>query len=457
MRAWLLLAVVACGPPARPAGPTGPVIPMAGAPGPRLGAEPAPPAALLGGGWLDQVHAKLHEKWADGFIEQARVYLPVTHPLNNPALAVTVEFAVGPEGDVRSVAVAQPSGNEDFDRSARDVVQALGAVPPPPVELLSDDGLVHVRWLFARDVRQDAVAGASIVKRTYPPEQAVTALLAAGRIEEAATRAAAAVAGGDEKLLPLARDVAGNALVAVLAADKEPARIAAARGLGASGWHGAEASLRKLAVEANDLVLRSAALRALGDLGDAAAEPVLRNVVDKGDGDRGAAAAYALARLGKSADAWAMLAPRVASTDEQTRVVALANLAEVGAEGSTDALVAVLAARRTGASTRAERVAAATALGPLATSPTATPARALLAALSDGDAAVRAAAAAALARGASKGLRGRGVYLAVEPLLRDRDPRAQASALRAAALLDGRAALPEESRSARRAPGTPRS
>src|SRR5262249_8942419 len=250
----------------------------------------------------------------------------------------------------------------------------------------------------ARDVRQDAVAGASIVKRTYPPEQAVPALLAGGRIDEAATRAAAAIAGGDDKLLPLARDVAGNALVAVLAADKDPARVAAAGGLGASGWHGGEATLRKLAVEANDLVLRAAALRALGDLGDEGAEPVLRSVVDKGDGDRGVAAAYALARLGKSADVWTMLAPRVASADEQTRVAALGDLAEVAAEASSDSLITVLGARRTGASTRAERVAAATALGPLATGPTAPSTRALLAALGDGDAAVRAASASALGR-----------------------------------------------------------
>src|SRR5262249_62024837 len=81
--------------------------------------------------------------------------------------------------------------------------------------------------------------------------------------------------------------------------------------------------------------------------------------------------------------------------------------------------------------------------GPLRPGPTAPAPRPLLAALADGAAAVRAAAASALARGAAKGLRGRAVYLAVMPLLRDRDPRVQAAALRAAALLDGRAALPE--------------
>src|SRR5262249_44152744 len=154
--------------------------------------------------------------------------------------------------------------------SALEVVENAAPLPAPPTELLSDDGLVHVSWLLARDARQDGVAGAVVRKLTFPPAKAVPALLAAQRVDEAAARAAGALAHGDATLVPAARDVAGAALAAVLGGDQDPAvRLAAVAGLGGSGWRGADAALRKLAVEANDLKVQSAALRALGDLGDA--------------------------------------------------------------------------------------------------------------------------------------------------------------------------------------------
>jgi HEAT repeat protein len=70
-------------------------------------------------------------------------------------------------------------------------------------------------------------------------------------------------------------------------------------------------------------------------------------------------------------------------------------------------------------------------------------ARALVAALAEGDAAVRAAAAEALADATEAGLRGRSLAFQVLPLLKDRDPRVRAAAVRAAAGLDAASALSE--------------
>jgi TonB family protein len=435
---FALAVVAACGgAPARRS--PGPYVPMQGAPGARVDAEPAASPAALGAGWLGEVHARLHDKWADGFLEQARVYLPASHPVNDTRLATQLGLAVRPSGELVQVSVVEASGNADFDRGAREVMQALSPLPAPPGELLSDDNLVHVRWLLARDARQDSPAGAAVEVRTLPTPQAVPALLAAGRIDAAAGRLAAALRAGDGGAqVALARDVAGAVLTAVVRDASDPGeRAAAVRGLASSGWRSADPVLRQLAVEAPDLLLQSAALRALGDLGDAEAVPLCQDALTKGGGERAAAAAYALARLGRAAEVWRVLAPRVAAADEGTRLAALAELGPVGAEDSAPALAAILSSR---IASRAERSLAAAGLGALSG---AAAARALVAALADGDAAVRAAAAGALAGAASQGLRGRGVYFAVEPLLRDRDPRVQVQAARAAALLGGKAALPE--------------
>jgi TonB family protein len=432
---WLVVALAACG-GAAPARPGPAPATTAGAPGPRLGAEPLAPEDQLGHDWLEAVHQKLHERWADGFLEQARAYLPPGHPLNDPALAVSIAFAVARDGQVRDADVARTSGDGDFDRAALELVAEASPLPPPPVDLGSDDGLTYVSWQFARDARQESTAGAAVERRLWEPARAVPALLAAGRVDEAAARVASGLrAGGDSgRLSGLARDVAGAALVQVLGATRDPeARVAAARGLGHSGWSGGDAALRRLAVEANDIVLQAAALRALGDLGDAEALPLLVEAL-RGDPERAAAAGYALVRTGHAAVAWRELGPRLAQPEDRLR--ALTALAEVGAPESAAPLVAILGAKER---PRPERAAAAAALGPLAATPGGPPALALIAALGDGDAAVRAAAAAALARAPA---RGRVVAAAVEPLTRDRDPRVQAAAADALAHAEARDALP---------------
>jgi TonB family protein len=444
--ALIALSGAACGAPQGGAeGPEPPPIPTNFTPAPRLGPEP-PGAGIPGPGsdWLEAVHAELHPRWADNFLEQCRLYLPPEHPLNDPRLEVTLHIAVSIDGTVRNVDVARSSGNPDFDGAAREMLLEASPLPPPPAELASDDGDVHLGWRFARDVRQDGTAGASIERLQWEPERAVPALLAAGRVDEAAARVAGLYEGGgkaDPGRHALARQVAGGTLIAALGSDDDPAaRVEAVRALAAAGHTPAAPALRVLAAEGNDIGVQTAALRALGELRDAEAEPVLIEALARVDGERGAAAAAALTRLGKGEAVWEVLGPRAQGADARVRASAIGDLAEAGLPESQPLLVATLADR---ARPRGERSAAAQALGPLAREARGPAARALAAALTDGDAAVRAAAAAALARAAEGGLRGRGLFFAVEPLLRDRDPRVQAAAVRAAARLHGEGALAE--------------
>src|SRR5512138_2631314 len=101
---------------------TGPQAAANFVPSPPLGAEPAAAEGRPGAAWLDDLHERLHRRWAEGFLEQARLYLPPQNKLNDPALEATLHFGVGPDGSVRGVEVTRPSGNADFDAAARQVV-----------------------------------------------------------------------------------------------------------------------------------------------------------------------------------------------------------------------------------------------------------------------------------------------------------------------------------------------
>jgi TonB family protein len=166
-------------------------------PPPRLGAEPAPDASVPGHAWLVQLHGKLHECWSDAFLEHARMYAPPTHPLNDSSLTVILELVIDLEGTLVDLVVSSPSGNRDFDAAALEVVREAAPFPAPPVRVASDDGLVHLKWTFARDVRQDGVSGAAIEIRELDLARAVPALLAMGRFEDAAARLAGAFEAGD--------------------------------------------------------------------------------------------------------------------------------------------------------------------------------------------------------------------------------------------------------------------
>jgi TonB family protein len=424
----------------------GPPVPKDFTPPPPLGPEPPAPKELPGRPWLDGLHDRFYGAWSQGFLEQCRTFLPPSNALNNASLAVTLEIAVQADGQLASVTVKQPSGNADFDRAAKAVVTDAAPFDPPPAEFRSDDGLFYVTWLFARDQRQASLAGASIDKRLWTVDKAVPHLLEAGQWQEAARRVVEAhKAGGDPKALTeLARSVAARVVELVLADESSAtARRDAAKAAGRAKLAPLAASLRALATGSTDLVLRRVALEALGVMGDQDALPILSEAVASCDGDRSVVAARAMAALGARDKAFDLVSAKLADKDPAVRAAALATVAETGAPTAAGPLGQRLADK---GAPRAERVAAARGLGEIAAAaPTSSGAalKPLFAALTDGDAAVRAAAAMALARAGQAGYHSRGTFYKVQPLLKDKDPQVRAAAVLAVAGVDAKAAAEE--------------
>jgi TonB family protein len=437
--ACLALVLLACGPgavsPQRTAGPP-PRLPVNNLDSlPPLGPEPEAPASPQRP-WLDAVHMAFHPRWSESFLEQARTYLPATDPLNTMSLEVTLRMVVGVDGEVRELAVERPSGVPGFDDAAKEVVHDVRVLPRPTDAVLSDDGKVYLDWRFARDARREGVAGARVDRKLWPPARAVPRLIAAGRFVEAAQRFVDLPAP-DATDVGLARDVAGAWLLAALADEKEPARrIAAAAELGRSGWAPARPTLRALARSAPDLALQTAAMAALAAQEDAQSVDLLAVALMRMDATS-TAAARALAWLGHAEDVWRMVSPKL-GTDARGRTWALAALADAAVPASVPALAGILADRK---AQRADRTAAAHALGRLAEAPTSPATRALVDALGEPDAAVRAAAAAGLARLGPRP--GATLYKVIAPLFKDRDPRVRGAAITAAAMRDPGQALKE--------------
>jgi TonB family protein len=416
-------------------------VPIEGAPAP-LGAEPPVPSGLVGREWLDAVHDKLHERWADSFLENARQYLPQNDPLNDASLAVTLTITVAPDGSLKEVVIAKSSGNQKFDAAAHDVVMDAAPFPQPPAELRSDDGLYHLTWVFARDARQDGVAGAKLEVREYEPSKAVPAMIAAGqwanataRLSRAASANPAPTGEAAETLVTLLRDLSLRVLEQALGDSDAATSADAVRALARSKDAGAGAKLRALAKSTNDRALERTIYEALGVLGDKDSVALLTDMVKTNDGARSVVAATSLAQLGERKAAWELVGSHLAASekDAKARAAALATVAALGEPESAQTL-ALLAGDK-GGGDRATRVAAVTALGAVAASGSDDAMRALIAALADRDAAVREAAATSIVR---SGQSGKALYYKVLVLFKDRDPRVRAAGIIAAAAVDAK-------------------
>ena len=99
---------------------------------PRLKApRPLDPGAR-GAGYLTQVALQLQPGWGQ-FLDDCRLRLPASHPLNAMTLAASVELVVGKDGRVDAVNVTS-SGNADFDRAVRDAIADAAPLPAPPAD-----------------------------------------------------------------------------------------------------------------------------------------------------------------------------------------------------------------------------------------------------------------------------------------------------------------------------------
>jgi len=401
--------------------------PEGGIPGPALEDPPPADPSALGHELMQSVALAYQDRW-HGFLENCRLRLPSDHALNDASLVATVSISIDSKGGVNHVELGVPSGNDEFDAVALEVVRDVRKFAVPGDEVLSDDGLVHVTWTFARDRRQAGLASASVSRTEFAPDKAVPMLLDKGRFAEAARRASRAEQGG----VALADLIAEAAIVAALGSKDVEAQRAAVKAAGAVRLKTAAPALRALAKGAADIELRKAAVAALGSVGDVESVPMLAELLSNGgeEGQLGAAAG-ALHALGASDRAWELLEPSLNSKDENERWKSLVALAHFPA---TDA-VPKLAALLEGPGPRGQRLAAAAALGAAVRTAGAKAAKPLVAGLAQKDAAVRAACAQAIADAAQAGYQGKVAYWELVKLVKDRDERVRAAAALGSALL----------------------
>jgi TonB family protein len=136
--------------------------------------------------YLNDLHAKVHRAWSDSFLAMAAARLPKDHPVNLATRVVVLELVLAPGGRLQSAAVAAPSGSEEFDTAALDVIRENAPYGVAPEEVLSDDGNAHVLWTLARDDRR--CSGLQVKDAQLPLPQALRNLVAQGRESAAIKR-----------------------------------------------------------------------------------------------------------------------------------------------------------------------------------------------------------------------------------------------------------------------------
>lgn len=222
--------------------------------------------------YLTAVGQQLQPPWAQ-FLEDCRLRLPVTHPLNAANLEARAELAIDRAGKVVVVSVTT-SGLADFDLAVRQLLADATRFGVPPLDLVSDDDKLHVRWLFARDRRQAGPATAEIMDVELPVLVVTEKLLAAGDLARAARRIAAAKAGAADRDTAAER-VMIAALREALGSTGAAARTSAVEAAGRTGAHALASQIRGFLAPTVDTELRLAAVVTAATLGDQTAVPII--------------------------------------------------------------------------------------------------------------------------------------------------------------------------------------
>jgi TonB family protein len=155
-------------------------------------ATPSPEPPIAGEGvdaaYLRALHDHIHPLWTALYVRGVADKLPPGHPAANRDRQAVVLFSVRWDGSAADVSVVRESGVAAFDQAARAAIVRVERFPVPPVSALSDDGLAHFRWVFARDER--LCSGGELLRFEDSLEDAVPQLLIEGRVEEALWRVA---------------------------------------------------------------------------------------------------------------------------------------------------------------------------------------------------------------------------------------------------------------------------
>jgi len=304
----VVLALGACGhPAARPAPVLTPALPRLASP------LPVDPAAR-GAAYLNQLALQLEPGWGQ-FLDDCRLRLGKTHPLNQMTLAATAQFLVDAQGRTSALEITS-SGNQDFDQAVRDAIADADPLAPPPADLMSDDDHVHLRWLFARDRRQAGPATAAVIDVDLPVGDVVERLVGRGDLARAALRIRRAPPG-DARTAATLR-VMTAALREALSSADGATRRAAVDAIGRAGIKALVPDVRGLLESTIDTELRLVAISTALALEDRDACPQLTKqlAVDLVDHPRLAPAeARALVALGHAADVAASLVQMLAHAD----------------------------------------------------------------------------------------------------------------------------------------------
>ena len=323
-----LLAVVAL------VGCAGPAAPALVASSARLPPPPAVDPRARGADYLTAVAAQLEPRWA-AFLEDCRLRLPASHPLNATALAATFDLAIDHDGKVVERRQVATSGNGDFDTAVSDVLADAAPLPAPPPELASDDDLVHLRWQFARDRRQAGPATAQVLRVDLPLAAAIDGMLGRGELARAARRIAAAHDPAAERAAATER-VMIAALAEALAGPDSAGRRSAVEACGRARVDQLAGAVRALLAATTDPDVRLAAIATAGALGDRAAAPVLVAALrdDLAHAPRIALARIeALVAIGRGEDAADVVRSMLDDGPSPAAVTALGALGALGAHG----------------------------------------------------------------------------------------------------------------------------
>ncbi len=298
-----------------------------------------------GASYLTAIALQLQPPWSQ-FLEDCRLRLLPSHPLNDLTLVASVELAIDRSG-VFTIANLAASASPDFDKAVRGVL-GDARLAPPPEALLGDDDRAHVRWLFARDRRQAGPATAAWIEVALPTGDVVDRLLAHGELARAARRVAQGPLDG-----PAAERVMVAVLREALDGANNPTRELAIAAIGRAHVTALAASVRERIHATIAAELRRAATEAAGMLGDRDAAPAIL-VALPGDLDEprlAIADVIALAALGRRDAAAAAVAAALDDKDPARRLGAL----HAFAHAPTAALATTIAHRfeRADARTRA--------------------------------------------------------------------------------------------------------
>ncbi len=123
--------------------------------------------------YLVQMHDRIHETFAEGFISRVGG-MPDGSPMNNPDLHSVLELAIDADGTIHHIRISQTSGWLPFDVGALNAVRAAAPFPETPEAIRSPDARVYVLWHFRRSQNFCNDARPFILRRAPPGDAPAT-------------------------------------------------------------------------------------------------------------------------------------------------------------------------------------------------------------------------------------------------------------------------------------------